>query len=216
MARRAFPPWVLRWGLRALDVWLRTVRLDIQRNEAVDALEEAGRPYVAVFWHGRLLPIAHAYRGADVATLVSRSGDGRLIADVAARWGYHVERGSSSRGGTAGLRAVVRQLQAGRRVALTPDGPRGPARVMKAGPLQAARLTGAPLVPVAIAARRAWRAGSWDGFLVPLPFTRVIVRFGAPLAVPPDADATALERLRVDLETTLNDLVDAADADVRR
>lgn len=199
-----------------LETVLRTVRVDRQGGDEVAALERAGRPYVAVFWHARLLPLAWAYRGSDVATLVSRSRDGRLIADVASRWGYRVERGSSSRGGTAGLRAIVRHLQAGRRVALTPDGPRGPARVMKAGPLQAARLTGAPLVPIAIAASRAWHAGSWDRFLVPLPFARVVVRFGPALAVPPDADGAAIEALRRRLERELNALVDATDADVRR
>jgi lysophospholipid acyltransferase (LPLAT)-like uncharacterized protein len=215
VARGVPASWVQRVGVPVLEAWLRTVRVDVQGNAEVDALDRAGRPYVAVLWHGRLLPLAYAYRGSGVATLISRSGDGRLIADVASRWGYRVERGSSSRGGTAGLRAVVRQLQAGRRVALTPDGPRGPARVMKAGPLQAARLTGAPVVPVAVAASPAWRAGSWDAFQVPLPFARVIVRFGEPLAVPPDADDARRETLRLDLEGALNALVDAADADVR-
>ncbi len=214
--RRGVPPWLERAGVSLLEAVLRTVRVDLERGEEVAAYDRAGRPYLAVFWHARLLPLAWAYRGSGIATLISRSRDGRLIADVASRWGYRVERGSSSRGGSAGLRAIVRHLQAGRRVALTPDGPRGPARVMKAGPLRAARLTGAPLVPVAVAASRAWRAGSWDRFLVPLPFARVLVRFGPSLAVPPDADAQALEALRGRLERDLNELVDAADADVRR
>lgn len=216
MGRRWLSPWLERAGVALLETVLRTVRVEREGGDEVTALERAGLPYVAVFWHARLLPLAWAYRGSDIATLVSRSRDGRLIADVASRWGYRVERGSSSRGGTAGLRAIVRHLQAGRRVALTPDGPRGPARVMKAGPLQAARLTGAPLVPVAVAASRAWRAGSWDRFLVPLPFARVVVRFGPALAVPPDADGEAIEALRRRLERDLNALVDATDTDVRR
>lgn len=200
------------WTLEAL---LRTARVTVLGSEHVEAMDRAGDPYVAVFWHSRLLPIAFAYRDTGIATLISRSRDGRLIAEVAERWGYRVERGSSSRGGTAGLRAVVRHLRARRRVALTPDGPRGPARVMKAGPLRAARLTGAPVVPVAVSAHPAWRAGSWDRFLVPLPFARVLIRFGPPVPVPPDTPDDELERMRVRLEADLNELVDRVDEDAR-
>ncbi len=209
------PPWAFRGALKALEGVLWTTRVRVSGGEHVEPLDRAGEPYVAVFWHARLLPIAFAYRGTGIATLISRSRDGRLIARVAERWGYRVERGSSSRGGTAGLRAVVRHLQARRRVALTPDGPRGPARVMKAGPLQAARLTGAPVVPVGVAAHPAWRAGSWDRFLVPLPFARVVIRFGPPTPVPPDTSDAELERLRVSLERQLNALVDRADEEAR-
>lgn len=200
------------WTLEAL---LRTARVTVLGSEHVEAMDRAGDPYVAVFWHSRLLPIAFAYRDTGIATLISRSRDGRLIAEVAERWGYRVERGSSSRGGTAGLRAVVRHLRARRRVALTPDGPRGPARVMKAGPLRAARLTGAPVVPVAVSAHPAWRADSWDRFLVPLPFARVLIRFGPPVPVPPDTPDDELERMRVRLEADLNELVDRVDEDAR-
>ncbi|HUG02241.1 MAG TPA: lysophospholipid acyltransferase family protein [Longimicrobiales bacterium] len=217
MARkRRVPAWAFRAAVWALEALLRTMRVRVVGSEHVEPMDQAKDPYVAVFWHSRLLPVAFAYRGSDVATLISRSRDGEMIAGVAARWGYRVERGSSSRGGGEGLRAVVRHLQARRRVALTPDGPRGPARVMKAGPLQAARLTGAPVVPVAVAADRAWRAGSWDRFMVPKPFARVLIRFGEPVFVAPDAPPDELERLRVRLEEGLNDLVDRADDDVRR
>jgi lysophospholipid acyltransferase (LPLAT)-like uncharacterized protein len=212
-------PGLAKWGPRAgavlLEALLRTVRVEIRPSRGLTRLDEAEEPYICVFWHGRLLPLAYAYRGSGVATLISRSRDGRAIADVASRWGYRIERGSSSRGGSTGLRGVVRHLEAGRRVALTPDGPRGPARVMKPGPLLAARLTGAPVVPVGIAASRAWHVGSWDGFMVPQPFARVLIQFGEPLSVPADASDGQLEDLRVRLEGVLNELVDRTDADVR-
>lgn len=212
--RVAVPEWAYHGGIRVAEALLSTTRVREDGRDEVDALERAGEPYVAVFWHGRLLPLAYAYRGSDVATLVSRSRDGRRIASVARRWGYRVELGSSSRGGTAGLRAIVRHLQAGRRVALTPDGPRGPARVMKAGPLQAARLTGAPVVPVAISASRAVHARSWDSFMVPWPFSRVLIRFGRAVRVPANASDQELERMRAELEADLRRLETEADADV--
>ncbi len=216
MARgRELPGWAFRAAVWAIEALLRTARVSVLGSEHVDPMDRAGDPYVVVFWHSRLLPIAFAYRGTGIATLVSRSRDGRMIAAVAERWGYRVERGSSSRGGTAGLRAVVRHLRARRRVALTPDGPRGPARVMKPGPLQAARLTGAPVVPVGVSAHPAWRARSWDRFLVPLPFARVLIRFGAPLPVPADATDEDLERLRALLEADLNELADRVDEEAR-
>ncbi|MEN8374424.1 MAG: lysophospholipid acyltransferase family protein [Gemmatimonadota bacterium] len=212
-------PGLAKWGPPAgallLEALLSTVRVEIRPSPGMTRLDEAEEPYVVVFWHGRLLPLAYAYRGSGVATLISRSRDGRAIAEVASRWGYRIERGSSSRGGSMGLRGVVRHLEAGRRVALTPDGPRGPARVMKLGPLLAARLTGAPIVPIGIAANRAWHVGSWDRFMLPQPFARVLIQFGEPLRVPADASDAQVESLRERLEGALNELVDRTDADVR-
>ena len=96
-------------------------------------------------------------------------------------------------------------------MAFTPDGPRGPARVAQPGVVQAARLSGAPIVPVTFAASHGRRLASWDSFLVPRPLGRGLIAYGEPVTVPRDADAALLEQKRLEVERALNDLTDRAD-----
>lgn len=156
-----------------------------------------GAAAVLTLWHGRMLagmPLRrHRHRGLLV--LVSPSGDGDLADRALRRLGYRVLRGSLSRGGARALRGLAEELAAGRPVVLTPDGPRGPRHAMNAGVAWLARSSGAPIVPVALAADRAWRLRSWDRFLIPKPFARVLVDVGEPLRVAADASAADLEAI---------------------
>jgi hypothetical protein len=147
-----------------------------------------GRPGEAVlaFWHGKQLALLRARRPA--VALVSWSRDGALSAGVLSRLGLTVVRGSSSRGGAQGLRALIRQMRGGLDGVFAVDGPRGPLARAKPGAALAAVLARAQLVPVGTAARRAWVLGrAWDRFEVPWPFTRVVIAVGEPV----DARAAA-------------------------
>ena len=203
--------WPARIGLHAL---LSTLHYTLEGEADGSALVQRGEPAVFVLWHGRLVPLAHFHRGRGYATLISRSADGDAIAQVAEAWNYDVVRGSTSRGGSTGLRQLVRHLQGGRPVALTPDGPRGPAQQMKHGPLLAAQLAGVPILPVTAAADRAWWFGTWDRFLVPKPFARVLVRYGHPLEVPPSVSGAELEQIARHIGAVLNEMTTQADVDV--
>ena len=131
-------------------------------------------PGVYVFWHRSLLSCAYRFRGLGIAILISRSFDGELIARTVERLGFVAVRGSSTRGGVAGLRGMAAAYGEGRRCAITADGPKGPALVAKDGARQLAELVGAEWVGAFEAwPDRAWRLGTWDGFVVPRPFTRV-------------------------------------------
>jgi lysophospholipid acyltransferase (LPLAT)-like uncharacterized protein len=142
-------------------------------------------PVVGALWHQGLLVAAYRWRGRGVAVPVSQSRDGELIEGVLRRLGFAGSpRGSSSRGGTALLRSMIRLTREGTVVAVLPDGPRGPARTAKPGVVALAAATGAALVPVGVAARPALRFGSWDRALLPLPFARVHCCYGAALRVP--------------------------------
>ncbi|MGD2135025.1 MAG: lysophospholipid acyltransferase family protein [Gemmatimonadales bacterium] len=180
-----------RWSLQALAAsW----SLDVRGDERLAQLRLAGQPFIFALWHASLLaPLWHR-RGQGIALLVSRSRDAAPLARAARVWGYRVVGGSSSRGAFAGLRSLVRTVRAGRPVAITPDGPRGPARCAKPGVLAAARLTGALVVPVGVASSAEWRAASWDGFRVPHPFARVRIVYGRPVAVA-DGDTNELTAL---------------------
>ncbi|MBK8004030.1 MAG: lysophospholipid acyltransferase family protein [Gemmatimonadetes bacterium] len=175
-----------RWGPALAESLARSWRLAVEGSAAGQALARGGRPYVLVCWHEVLLPVMWHHRGLGLTAVISQARDGEHLAGFARRLGYGLARGSSSRGGEGALRGAIRALQAGQPVGLTPDGPRGPRRVMKPGAVAAAAITGAPLLPVRVWAEPVWRAGSWDRFLVPKPWAVVRLTYGEPLLVARD------------------------------
>lgn len=198
-------------GGAVLDALMHTVRLRIANDVAYRELTEQGSPVIFTLWHGRLLPLGFVHRGQDIVCLASRSDDGEYITRILQHWGFGVVRGSSSRGGDTALRELIRVVRAGRSVAVTPDGPRGPREKLKPGVIQLAQLTGAPLVPLAAAASRSWWFVSWDRFLVPQPFSRLHVAYGDPIFVPRDTTDTAA--LTAHVEGVLGDLMTRVEAE---
>jgi len=184
-------------------------RFRLKGREEVDNLRAQGRPIIFLFWHSRILPLAHLHQGEGVVVLVSEHGDGELIARLIERRGFGTARGSSTRGGTRGLRQLLTALRAGADLAITPDGPKGPRRQLKEGVFVAARLSGAPVVPVGVGTRHGWRLSSWDRFLVPFPFATVHVHYGAPMIF--SGEEPSEPEARGMLEKVLNALTDLAD-----
>jgi lysophospholipid acyltransferase (LPLAT)-like uncharacterized protein len=165
--------------------------------------------YVYVGWHEYMvMPIL--LRGhRRMLALASQHGDGAIISRAMRHLGWGVSRGSTSRGGTA---ALLRFLRDDRRCPnLTPDGPRGPRRVLQQGPIFLASKLGLPIVCVGYAYDRPWRLRSWDRFAIPRPFTRGRAVFGPPLRVPERLDRNALESHRVWFEQLLNWLTGEAE-----
>jgi hypothetical protein len=201
-----------RVGGRLLDVIMATVRFDVHNDAAWRTHAAAGRPVLFTLWHGRLLPLGYLHRGQGVVAIVSRSADGEYLTRVLQHWGFAAVRGSSSSGGDQALRELVRLVRAGRSVAITPDGPRGPREQLKPGVLQLAQLTGAPIVTVAAGADRAWWFVRWDRFLVPRPFARVRVAYGDAVFIPRGAGAAALADATSRIESNLRELMQRVDA----
>lgn len=189
----------VRWTVR-IGVWLLrglagTWRMQTVNGEPLAEARQSGRRVLFALWHGELLPLLWHQRGENVAIVISEHRDGEIIARIAESLGYATVRGSSSKGGSRALIGLMREIDAGRDGAITPDGPRGPARVFAPGAAVAAQRTGALIAPIRARASRAWRLKSWDRFLIPKPFARVTVSFG-PLtgvdaASPRDAAAQA-------------------------
>ncbi len=200
------------FALRALASTLRVRR----EQTAVAPLWAARTPLIYAMWHDRLLLLPYLYglRGARVLT--SRSRDGEIVARWIRRFGLDPVRGSSSRGGGEALRALARALRSGREVVVVPDGPRGPREVLKPGVIRLARLSGAPIVPLAVGASREWRLPSWDEFRIPQPFARCVVRFGEPIHVPRAVDRAGEEAVRKDVEAALRGLGWQVDEEARR
>ncbi|HEV8580045.1 MAG TPA: lysophospholipid acyltransferase family protein [Thermoanaerobaculia bacterium] len=183
------------WFIRALRA---SVRLRHHGDDRLRQWERSGEHFILAFWHRHLLLMPYAYRGGRISVLVSQSKDGELIARTVARLGIDSTRGSSSRGGVAGMKALLRKAAEGWDIAFTPDGPRGPVREVQPGVILAAAATGLPIQPVAVAASRAKLLRSWDRFMVPLPFSTVHFVYGEPLVVDRrgDIDEAAVELKR--------------------
>jgi lysophospholipid acyltransferase (LPLAT)-like uncharacterized protein len=212
--RRTALPWWAPAGVAAGALVLRTLgaswRLDVRGTEHWQG--PGAERCIFALWHAQLLPLVYVHRGQGVVVLVSRHADGEWIARTIERLGYGTARGSSTRGGEEGMRQLMAREARARGLAITPDGPRGPARRVKPGLVWLASRSGLPIVPVAAAADRAHAFRSWDRFQVPLPFARVWVQYGAPLAVPAELDEAGRERWRVVIEQAL-DTVTRAVAD---
>lgn len=180
-------PWsskaALLLGRGFLHMLARTWRIRVVNGEHVRELREAGHSFIFALWHGQLLPLLWHHREEGVRVLISEHRDGELVARTARSLGYGLIRGSSTRGAERALISLVRELKDGHEVAITPDGPRGPAGTFASGALVAAQRSGSFILPVAAAADRAWRLRSWDRFMIPKPFARITVAYGAPVKV---------------------------------
>jgi lysophospholipid acyltransferase (LPLAT)-like uncharacterized protein len=196
--------------------WIRLVywtgRWQTRGGEIPRPFWDEGRPFILAFWHGRLMMAPMAWRrGASMNMLISANRDGRIIADAIRHFDLDTITGSKSKGGMAALRAMLRALGDGQNIGVTPDGPRGPAMRASPGIIAAARMTGAPILPLSYATTRRRVLGSWDRFHVALPFSRGIFIWGEPIRVARDADAAAMEAARLLLEERLNAITAEAD-----
>jgi lysophospholipid acyltransferase (LPLAT)-like uncharacterized protein len=179
--------WKLSLAIRAgtwlLRVLASTWRFHVVNDVAYRTLHANRQPFIFAFWHGELLPLLWLHRGQRVAIVISAHRDGEVVAGVADRLGLRTIRGSSTRGAARALLGLVRELESGGEVAVTPDGPRGPARRFASGALVAAQRAGAPIIGIGVSATRAWRLRSWDRFMIPKPFSRVNVVYTDPTPV---------------------------------
>ena len=172
--------------------------------EHVDAITAAGHQPILALWHGRILAATPYFQRRGIVAMASENFDGEWIARLLGKFGYGAARGSTSRGGPAALRQLVREVKA-HGVAFTLDGPRGPAEVAQPGAVWLAKATGQPLLPFHSEAISSWTLKSWDRTQIPKPFTTVAMAIAAPLYVPREADEAALEEWRQRLQQSLAD-----------
>lgn len=149
-------------------------------------------PGVYALWHAQLLPLMMGYGRTGLVAMASRHGDGEIAASIMETLGSRVVRGSSSAGGGEALERMVELGREGWPLAITPDGPRGPARRCKPGVVRIAAQSGLSVVPVAACPEHRWTMRSWDEFVVPKPFSVVHVEFAPPIEVPTGAEGAEL------------------------
>ena len=189
---------VARAGAWILRVLGSTWRVRVRHDEELRRLRATGQPIIFALWHGQLLPLLYHHRREGVVVMISEHADGELVARVAERLGFRTVRGSTSRGAARALLEAARVLEEGHDLAITPDGPRGPAKSVAPGVAVLAQRTGAPVIGAAAYARSGWRLKSWDSFLIPRPFARVDVAYSDAVTIAAaDAREAAAETHRM-------------------
>ena len=201
--------------LRLIQLTLRWTYIGF---EGANATWASGSPSLVTFWHGRQLMMPwfylkfrnqSSYRRMYV--LISEHSDGRIIAQVMSLLGVGSIAGSSSHGGGKALLQLIRAVKDGNHVAVTPDGPRGPRYEAKPGIVLLAQRTQAPIRLVTIAAERYWTFGSWDGMILPKPFSRAVMIMAPEFTVPGELDPEGVEKHRLEIESALRQITDQAD-----
>jgi lysophospholipid acyltransferase (LPLAT)-like uncharacterized protein len=191
--------WSLLW------VFGRTWRFEVIAEEGVTPVlfgEKPG-PEIYCFWHQCVLPCTVYFRKSNAVILISRSFDGELITRILRLFGFDAVRGSSSRGAREGLLGLKHVIETGRTAIFTADGPLGPIYQTKMGPIKLAQTTGAPIGAFHLQPKRAWVINSWDRFLIPKPFTRIIVSWAQWTHVATDFPTEQFEIKRRELNDAL-------------
>jgi lysophospholipid acyltransferase (LPLAT)-like uncharacterized protein len=190
-----------------------TIRIEHRNREAADLLLKKNDGLLLCFWHNRLLsmPFAYDWKRVKVKVLISLHRDGEFIARIIEYFGVGTVRGSQTRGAVQSVRTILSELKSGTTVAITPDGPKGPRYHIKQGVIEMARIAQKPIVPVTYGATRKRVFSSWDRFVLPYPFARIIFLWGDPLYVPRDLDGQGTEALRIEVEKALITLTETAD-----
>ena len=214
---------VLSWLLAALVTLIMiTIRWRTYNPAVGDAILDEHDGLILVFWHSRIIAMPWLWpRRHPMNALQSPHPDGRLLAHTVNHLGVRTIWGSSNRSAMTGLRGLKRVLEAGDVAAITPDGPRGPARISATGPAALANLTKKRIIPVAWSVDRFWRAPGWDGMIIPKPFCRGVMIWGEALSPGLEASTSQkngnksnrdkIESQRRELEVALNYVTDRAD-----
>lgn len=191
------------FGKLILPVLVRSWRVETDFPADWLARAQQGERVILAFWHNRqigLLRVSSVLQ--PVSVLVSQHGDGEIITRIMSRFGVGAVRGSSTRGGTRALRAMISASRE-TNIAITPDGPVGPRYEIKDGVVSLAALSGLPVFWVSWSSNRVWRFKSWDRFMLPKPFARLRFHATGPLQLDKSMKREELDAARLDLQTRM-------------
>lgn len=205
-----FLPYLIYLSISALYA---TMRVKVVGAEIPGEFYRRGEGLIHALWHGRIIVSPFAYCGPGAHVLISTHGDGELIARVMQLFGFRLVRGSSTKGGREAALELLQLARQNRDLIITPDGPRGPIHTVKTGVAQLARRSGLAVIPYAFAASRVKEFRSWDRFLLPYPFSRVVHVFGEPVQYREGEDT---ESFRLRIEQALQETTARADGHFRR
>jgi lysophospholipid acyltransferase (LPLAT)-like uncharacterized protein len=201
---------IIALAIKLLMLSCRVVKIEGEEEQR-EAVERSSGRAVYATWHQRMSYHFHFFGSRHVTMMISQSRDGEYAARIAQWGGFKNVRGSSTRGGLRALKAIIDEIKAGEIGGMLADGPLGPPRVVKMGSVIIARETGSPLIPVLWGADRCWVLNSWDRYLIPKPFAKVVIHYAKPIWIPASATKDELEQYRKLFEQRLNDVTRLCD-----
>lgn len=190
----------------AINVLCKTLRISFTNKNNIDNLERDNKSYIAAFWHGTMLLPWYLNRNKNFSALTSMSKDGNLLSKILKQWNYNVIRGSSTIGGDVALGIMIDFAKNNNSIAITPDGPRGPAFKLKAGAVVTAKKSGLPLVLVGVGYKNKKKLKSWDAFQIPAFFTKANVIFSDPVFIDRNLNYGETSKMISDCEKKLQEL----------
>ena len=189
-----------------VNVLCKTVKTTRINYSEVNEFVYRKKNFVLAFWHGTMLMPWYLHKNQNFSALVSQSKDGAILANSLVKWGYKVERGSSHKGGKEALNTLLENSKQNYSVSITPDGPTGPPRVMKAGAIITAQRSGIPLVLCGVAYKKKYIFNSWDKFEVPKFFSKVVVKYSKPIIINSELSRDETSKIIAECNVLLNQL----------
>lgn len=193
-----------------INLLIKTLTVERMNYQSFDSVSE-GQNCVVAFWHGKMFLGWYLQKDKNFSALVSQSKDGAVLANLLSKWGYTVTRGSSHIGGKEALELMIDSAKKGNSFAITPDGPRGPVKKLKAGAVVLAKKCNIKLFLVGIGYKNKVSLKSWDSFEIPLPFSRVSVIYSDPITVDSNLTYEETSKIIEECEMKLNELNNSAE-----
>lgn len=193
-----------------INVLCKSVKVNRINYTVIETLLKEEQNFVLAFWHGTMLIPWYFHRGQNFSALISQSKDGSLLANSLIKWGYKVTRGSSHKGGKEALETLLENSKQDFSIAITPDGPTGPPRVMKAGAVITAQRSDIPLVLCGVACNKKYTFNSWDKFEIPKFFSKVIIKYSEPIFIDRNLSRDETSKIIKQCDVELNQLQENA------
>lgn len=192
--------------VRVVNILCRSLKIKETNKESISRLKNENKNFVAAFWHGTMTVPWFILKNYEMVGLTSKSKDGDLLAKLLRYWKYRVIRGSSSQGGDVALGIMIDHAKNKKSIAITPDGPRGPARKMKPGAIITAKKTGIPVVLIGVGYKNKKILKSWDSFQIPKMFSEVNIIYSEPIYVSKELSYDETSKVIENCEKQLNEI----------
>ena len=171
----------------------------VRGRDNYQSLIKNNEPVIFAVWHGQLLSISFDLAQNHFHAIAGTHKDAELISQIMTSWGWKMHRGSSKEKGHVAYKAMLQTLKRDKiSIAITPDGPTGPARIPKPGVIRAAQSTGAQIIPVGVFSTKKWGFTNWDTFYLEKPFGKIFLQYGEPLQLDPEHDFETCKKLLSD------------------
>ncbi|OHB36344.1 MAG: hypothetical protein A2Y08_00360 [Planctomycetes bacterium GWA2_40_7] len=190
-------------GAIFIRILFSTVKIEEKPVGCPQQFKSQGKNVIYAYWHAFMLIPGYIARNLGIKVLISRHMDGEYITHISGQLGFDAVRGSTTRGGVEALLNMVRNTNRGTSFIITPDGPRGPRFIVQPGIIFLAQKTGFPIIPVSLGLTSYWELPSWDRFRIPKPFSKAMIIYGDPLAIPSKLEKPEIEEYRELLEKVL-------------